>query len=362
MWISTENILQEVMVKTTNPLVSVVIPCFNSKDIVLPCLKSVLATRYPNIEIVVVDDQSIDGTYELLVDKYEKNKKVTLVRNDKNSGPSYTRNHGIMNSKGRYIAFIETDMRVDRTWLDPLVQRMEKDKSLGAVQSKVLDYIKKDYIQAVGVRYDPHTFWVMSIGAGQHKDTIKESQEVSIGAVGSLVRKSVLDEIGGFDEKLVHNIDDIDLGWRIWIAGWKIVTVPQSVTYHWTGKPSKVREKLTSSVKSEFYFHKTPRVFIKNYEAKNVVKYLPVLLAVYLIRDLKCVASGNINPIKGLAKAVFWSIINLADTLRERSRIQSLRKISDSEIIDKVGLKGNVFEVYYRYIKPTYLKVLKVFN
>ena len=202
----------------------------------------------------------------------------------------------------------------------------------------------------------------MSIGAGQHKDTIKESQEVSIGAVGSLVRKSVLDEIGGFDEKLVHNIDDIDLGWRIWIAGWKIVTVPQSVTYHWTGKPSKVREKLTSSVKSEFYFHKTPRVFIKNYEAKNVVKYLPVLLAVYLIRDLKCVASGNINPIKGLAKAVFWSIINLADTLRERSRIQSLRKISDSEIIDKVGLKGNVFEVYYRYIKPTYLKVLKVFN
>src|SRR5690242_9081273 len=92
------------------PLVSIVIPCYNAEDFIKSCMRSVLKTTYPNYEIIIVDDMSTDGTYEYIKKTYSHNKKIILVRNQKNSGPSVTRNHGIKIAKGEYVAFIETDM------------------------------------------------------------------------------------------------------------------------------------------------------------------------------------------------------------------------------------------------------------
>lgn len=344
------------------PLVSIIVPCYNSRERIVSCLKNFLKTNYKNFEIIVVDDDSKDGTYELLKEKFSMNRKVRIIKNHKNFGPSYTRNQGVKAARGKYIAFLETDMEVDPDWLDPLVAKLENNEMLGAVQSKVLDINKRDFIQAVGVLYDPHTFWVVGLGCGLHKDAIHNPQEVSFGAVGSLVRKNVLDKIGGFDTKLVYNVDDIDLGWRTWIAGYSVVTVPESITYHWTSKPLGTREKITPSSESEFHFHKTPRIFLKNYEWKNVVRYLPWLFIVFSARVVKNLVRGNPKPFYGFVKATLWNIKTLPDTLRERQRIQRLRKRTDSDILKKIALKGSFWQIYIGKILPALERAMVVFN
>lgn len=344
------------------PLVSIVIPCYNSKDILTNCLSSVIKTKYSNFEIVIIDDHSNDGTYDLLKKEYIKNPKFKIARNKVNSGPSRTRNHGIQLSKGRYIAFVETDMEVDPNWLTPLVKALEADPSLGCVYGKTLDINKRNRIHSIGVKYNPHTFWVISPGCGAKKNWLPDDLEMGIGAVGSLVRKSVIKQIGGFDEKLVHNVDDLDLGWRIWLTGYGIHAIPESITYHWTAKPPSIRSKVTSSFKSEFHFHKNARILLKNYEVANLIHFLPWLLFAYSIRVFKNLIEGNFVPLKAFIKSIFWNIYNLPDSLSERRRIQRIRKRTDEEMFDKLSIKGNFFNFYFNFLDPNLERVRQVFG
>lgn len=345
-----------------SPLVSIVIPCFNSKDILRNCLNSVLATNFSSFEVIVVDDVSTDGSFDILKKEFGNNPKIVLARNIKNLGPSATRNHGIKLSKGKYIAFIETDMEVDPDWLLPMIRVLESDSLIGAVQSKVLDLKRRDRIQAVGVKFNPHTFWVISQGLGAKKDWMPDQIEASIGAVGSIVRKDIIKKVGGFDEKLVHNVDDLDFGWRIWLAGYKILLVPDSITYHWTAKPSQVRTKITPSAQSEFHFHKTPRILLKNYELENVIRYMPWLFFAYTIRVFKNLLAGNLVPFKAFFKATIWNIYTLPNTLYERRRIQKKRKRSDKELFEKLCITGNFLNFYFKSIKVNFMIVDQVFS
>src|SRR5258706_113260 len=79
---------------------------------------------------------------------YSNNSKIKILRNSRNFGPSHTRNHGIKNARGEFVAFCETDMEVDPNWLNHLIKKISSDQNLGAVQSKVLDINKRGYIQS----------------------------------------------------------------------------------------------------------------------------------------------------------------------------------------------------------------------
>lgn len=345
-----------------HPLVSIVIPSYNSKSMIRGCLKSVLATDYPNFEVIIVDDKSKDDSLDILRDLAKLDPRIKVQTNDVNMGPAGTRNHGIRKSEGEYVAFIETDMKVDPNWLNPLIKVIESDPSLGAVQSKVLDINHRKYIQSTGVYYDPHTFWVESFACGFPKDSFNKSQEIGIGAVGSLVRKKVLNKIGYFDSKIVHNIDDTELGWRIWLSGSRSISVPESITFHWTAKPAAMRDKVTPTLKSEIHFHKTPRIFIKNYELINLFHFLPWLYFAYFLRILKNIKNGNFNPLYGFIISTAWQISSFSDALKERSRIQKFRKRSDQEMFNILGIKGNFFSVYLGRLQPNLNRVKEVFD
>ncbi len=344
------------------PLVSIVIPCYNATSLLKHCLKTVLQTRYPNFEIIIIDDYSSDGTYEILLEEYNKKSNIKILRNEKNFGPSKTRNSGIKAAKGKYIAFVETDMEVDPDWLLPLVEALEKDKSLGAVQSKVLDINKRNVIHSTGVLYDPHTFWVWNFACGLPSTAVNSIEDIGFGSVGSVVRKDVLEKVGGFDEKIVHNIDDTEMSWRIWLLGYRAINVSDSITYHWTAKPSEVRAEVTATLKSEVHFHKTPRIFLKNYQIQSLIKYLPWLYFAYFLRIFKNLFEGNINPLKGFLISILWNIVNLKDTINERRKIQSMRKRSDQEIFEIIGIKGSFFQVYFGKLQINLDRIKRVFG
>ena len=102
------------------PLVSVIIPTHNRREYIVKAIESVLSQTYKNIEIIVVDDYSIDGTYELIFELSKKYKKIIPKRNEINLGPAGTANVGISVAHGKYIAILDDD----DTWRDQ--QKLEK--------------------------------------------------------------------------------------------------------------------------------------------------------------------------------------------------------------------------------------------
>ncbi len=108
------------------PLVSVIIPFYNRKEYINKAIDSVLNQSYDNLEIILVDDHSTDGAYEILQEYTEKDKRIKLFRNDKNMHASFTRNIGIKNSTGKYLYFIDSDDWIDKKFIEEMVLYAEK--------------------------------------------------------------------------------------------------------------------------------------------------------------------------------------------------------------------------------------------
>jgi GT2 family glycosyltransferase len=352
------------MQKNKNPLVSIIAPNFNTISIVDSYIQNFQKIKYEPLEILVVDDCSTDGSYEKILEYSKEDKRIKLIQNENNSGPSKTRNNGIKHAQGKYIALLESDMEADPNYLNILISKLENNSELGAAQSLVLDLNKKDIIQCDGLYYEPHTFFVYSINVGVKKSDAKKDlieRYTGIGAVGSVIKKEVLDEIGGFDEKIVHNIDDIDLGWRIWLSGRKILFVPDAITYHVTYKKMGDREKVTPKVSSEFHFQKTLRIFIKNYEWFNILRFAPWLYLTFLVRGFVNLLRGNSAPLRGLWMSTKWLITNMKDNIEERGRVQSFKRFRDSYLLENIFMKSNYFQ-NLKKIKENLNRCEKIFK
>ncbi len=115
---------------TKESKISVVIPCYNVKEYVEKSIISVFNQTYKNIEIIVVDDKSTDGTYEVLKTLEEKYKnKFKLYQNKKNMGLAFTRNFGVKMATGKFIGFIDSDDYIDETYYEELVKKLVEDDS-----------------------------------------------------------------------------------------------------------------------------------------------------------------------------------------------------------------------------------------
>ena len=109
------------------PLVSVLVVNYNGKEYLEKCLHSILSCEYQNMEIIVVDNGSKDGSDSVL-NKFERdNSHIHTIFLDKNYGPAYARNRGVEMAKGKYIAFLDNDTESTRDWLIESVKVMESN-------------------------------------------------------------------------------------------------------------------------------------------------------------------------------------------------------------------------------------------
>lgn len=110
--------------------ISIVIPCYNVEKYVEKCIKSIMNQTYSDLEVIVIDDKSTDGTYDVLLKlKKEYNDRFILLQNEKNSGLAYTRNFGVKKATGKYIGFIDSDDYVAPDYYEVLAKKILNDKS-----------------------------------------------------------------------------------------------------------------------------------------------------------------------------------------------------------------------------------------
>jgi len=153
---------------------------------------------------------------------------------------------------------------------------------------------------------------------------------------GVLVNKELFQYVGGFDEDYFASCEENDLGWKLWLSGYKVLYVPTAVMYH---KESGTFGSRSTFESIKVYFITRNRLYniIKNLEAKNVVRALFISLGFNLYRSIRYLAQGNFASIKSIAVAHFDFVKNLRKMLAKRQVVQNNRKVSDKQLC-KLGV------------------------
>ncbi len=339
----------------TKPFISIVIPMYNAEEFIFKAVQSVLATNYPNFEIVIVDDCSTDKSWEIVNKHFGNLKKIRLIKNKSNLLAAGSRNVGIKNAKGIYVALLDHDIEVDKNWLTEAIKVFDEHNNVGVVQGRVLDLTRRNIIQHAGIRINSYLGWVVALGFGKDsRSNGLDEIEVFANATGLIFKKKVWEEISGFDEDLAINTDDWDFNWRVWLYGYKEILAPKSITYHWS-KKQKTRDKWIKRVPWEFHFAKVPWIFIKNYELKNLIRILPVYLAVNLFRGIvNLFFRFNPAPMIGYLQACWWLFANFSTLIKKRKIVQRNRKIGDSYLLNNIMDNSFLFGYFFKHWLPIF--------
>jgi len=222
----------------SSPKISVIIVNYNGKKLLEKCLESLFKTDYNNFEVILVDNNSTDGSMEFVTKNYPK---IIVIKLDSNKGFAEPNNIGAKIAKGEYLLFLNNDTVTTTNFISEMIKVLEKDEKIAICQSLLLKPdgnidSSGDFIDKMGIVYNSKT----------KTDEIKEIS--SARGASMLIRKKIFDKLGGFDEKFFFSFEDVDLGWRSWILGYKVVIVPNSIVYHSAGKTS-------SNLKPEVAFH-----------------------------------------------------------------------------------------------------------
>jgi GT2 family glycosyltransferase len=213
------------------PLVSVVVVNWNGLAYLPECLDSLAAQSYPALEVIVVDNGSTDGSVEYL--RGQRVGRLHLVESPVNLGFAGGNNLGIRASKGAYLALLNNDAAADSRWVEALVAAAEAAPGVGMCASRIYVWNRPGILDGAGLLVSGD-----GIGRGRGRlesDGERYEREADVllpSACAALYRRSMLDEIGLFDEEFFAYCEDTDLGLRARIAGWRCRYVPGAVVRH----------------------------------------------------------------------------------------------------------------------------------
>jgi len=214
--------------------ISIIIPTYNSNNFIKPCLDSVFSQNYQDIEVIVIDNGSKDGTVELVSNSYPQ---VVLIKNKVNLGACKARNQGINISKGEWIIAMDCDIMLDKDFLITTSNLIKNLPSkIGTIQPKILKENKK-IIYSTGIHLSfLKRFY--DIGRGRFDKGKFDKTKYIFGAcsAAAFYKRKLLDELheetGYFDERFFFLVEDVDLSWRANRRGWKAMYYPEAICCH----------------------------------------------------------------------------------------------------------------------------------
>lgn len=220
-----------------SPKVAVVILNWNGQKYLEQFLPFVLATSYNNLEVVVADNGSTDDSVSFLRNIYPA---IRIICFKKNFGFAKGYNEALKQVKADYYVILNSDVEVQSNWLAPMVELLESNKSIAVCQPKILSYTNKkmfEYAGAAGGWLDKYGY---PFAKGRIFDICEEDKgqydqcEPIFWASGAalFIRSSVFHEVKGFDEYFFAHQEEIDMCWRIQLAGYKIYSCPAAIVYH----------------------------------------------------------------------------------------------------------------------------------
>lgn len=277
------------------PVLSVVIVSWNVRDDLEECLQSLVEDERRNlesgeIEVIVVDNASTDGTTEMVKREFPQ---VKLIVNHENLGFTKANNIGIRHSRGKYILLLNPDTVLYRGALRALIDCADSHPGAGIIGAKLLN-------PDGSLQHSARSF--PDVGAGLFRNTLlgrlfpnnpfirryllmdfnyDEVREVDwVSGAAMLIRRDLIERVGCLDERFWAYCEDVDICWRAWQSGFKVLFCPKAVVVHKVGRSSDQR-----LVASLIQHHKSMWLFyLKNYRKRYPLLLLPLIGLGILLR------------------------------------------------------------------------------
>ncbi|WP_420321456.1 glycosyltransferase family 2 protein [Flagellimonas sp.] len=291
------------------PLVSIITINYNESKVTLEMLQSLKGLTYPNVEVIVVDNASPNDNPDVIKEQFPE---ICLIKSKDNLGFAGGNNLGVKQSKGEYLLFINNDTIVPEGFIEPLVQTLQKDKTIGMVSPKIKFHWNPELIQYAG--YTPMNHWTIrnnSIGYHQKDDgsfdTAGETE--SIHGAAMMVPRSVVDDVGMMTEIYFLYYEEHDWAEMIKRAGYKIYYQPKSYILHKesisTGKFSPLKT---------YYISRNRILFARR-------NFKPLQLSISLLfqclvsipkNSLQFLVKNELKHFKAFWRAISWNLTHSA--------------------------------------------------
>ncbi len=299
---------------------SIIIVTWNGLDWLKSFLPSVAASAPAEVQIIVADNASTDGTADWTMSNFPA---VQVVSFDENYGYCGGNNRAAELANGDVLIFLNNDVEVESGWLAPLLDSFRADPRQGAAQPKIRSYNDKarfEYAGAAGGMLDKYgypfclgrLFDTCEIDSGQY-DTLSKSIFWASGAAIA-VRKSLFVELGGFDEDFQFHMEEIDLCWKIKRMGYTISCVPESIVYHVGGGSlhSSSARKLAYNMRNNL------TMLYKHLPLGNFVRVFMARLALDAAAALRELSKGKFHHFWAIATSHEYFILHIGSAHRKR--------------------------------------------
>lgn len=314
--------------RTTYPRVAIIIVNYNGQDVLKKYLPSVTNLNYPNYQVIVVDNDSSDGSVDFLRSEFPD---ICVVENEENVGLARGNNRGADTApEADYYWFLNPDVRVPESSLTSLIEYIETASDVGVVVPRINE-IDSDTIQSLGYHYDL-TGRSFRRYEGKQTPPTEEPHEVPYGMLAALlVSQEAWQDVGGFDpENFIYGDDDY-LCLQAWLRGHHVEVVPDSAVHHVGGA-----SKAPSPFDVYHNARSRTRCYLKTLQFRSILLGAPLYfgrLGAQAVKDLLVRRSPKTasSRLAGLANA----LAQLPDLYRDRKSIQSERVYPDSRFLSR---------------------------
>lgn len=320
------------------PKVSIIIVNYNGMPYIETCITSVMVQSKIDFEVILVDNNSSDGSVNFVKDRFPN---TVVVENRQNLGYSRGINSGIARARGIYLAPLNVDIEVTRDWLSPMVEFMDDHPDVGAVTPKSLLYSDRKTVGAMGLNINITGLgFVRGLNEQDNLSSSEPFQVASVSGCSFVVRRDLVEQMGGLNEDNFLYYDDVDLSWMVNLMGYKIYCVPRSTVYH--------EYKLKMTPQKIFWLERGRWGALLSYlRPVTILLLTPTLALTELLVFGYCTVRGP-KYLWAKSKAVVDVLSNLQKIKRRRRQVQKLRSLSDFDLLRRFKINyewGQLFRI-----------------
>ncbi len=320
--------------------VSVAVLSWNGLEHLKTCLAALSEQDEPGLpwEVLVLDNGSTDGTSEWV---HRHHPQVRLIPSPVNLGFCTGNNRLVQEAQGEAIAFLNNDARPQRSWLAALVKALATaPDDVAAVSGTILDWSGERLDFAEGIMtFDGHAFQRDYHRLLTNASIPQTGTEIFFPCGGNMmIRRRAFLDVGGFDQDYFAYFEDVDLGWRLWARGERVISVREAVVYH----RSMATSNLLGAFNRGFLFERNAFLTVyKNYEPELWEKLMPIVLLTLINKAHTLLIENNprgdilrLDPYAG----------GLANTVsRPQHSAAQPSPFAWEPLVDKLGSKWQAF-------------------
>lgn len=306
------------------PLISVVVLNYNGLKYLKRTIPPILGLKYPNYEVIVVDNGSTDGSLEYV----RKIERIKLVKSPRLREKNFACNYAIERAKGEYILLLDNDAIItEENILKNLIDRYNKNKRTGVIGLSFYDEgfkISKSYGYFLGYYFITEKKPILVEELKKYDNSLTGFPE----GKGLFIKKYIWQKVGGYDSHLKFGGEDNDLGIKLWLMGYRNYIYSRTIQLH-IGMPER-QDNTKYALKWKEMFYANLYTIVKNYGFFNMVITLFLYSCFGFIKSVKqALFRCDICPLLSFFSGYYLFIKNLPVAIKKRKEIQAGRVVKE---------------------------------